>query len=149
MKNDRQKALLDIVSSENVETQEELGRKLNERGFKVTQATVSRDIKELHLIKVQAERGVYKYAYNESSSILTQERMERIFREVTVSLKSSGNIIIVNTLSGSGPAAGEAIDNFGLNEIVGSLAGDNTVFLVVEEHAQDAVMSKLRALMRE
>ena len=148
MKSDRQKALLEIISTENIETQEELGKKLNERGFKVTQATVSRDIKELHLIKVQAERGVYKYAYNESSSVLTQERMERIFREVTISLKSSGNIIIVNTLSGSGPAAGEAIDNFGIEEIVGSLAGDNTVFLVVEEHSQEAVMNRLRSMMR-
>ena len=149
MKSDRQKALLEIISTENIETQEELGKKLNERGFKVTQATVSRDIKELHLIKVQAERGVYKYAYNESSSVLTQERMERIFREVTISLKSSGNIIIVNTLSGSGPAAGEAIDNFGIEEIVGSLAGDNTVFLVVEEHSQEAVMNRLRSMMRK
>ena len=70
MKNERQKVILDIISSQNVETQEELGVQLQKRGYRVTQATISRDIKELHLIKVQAERGVYKYAVNESSTVL-------------------------------------------------------------------------------
>ena len=148
MKNERQKAILDIISSQNVETQEELGTQLRQRGYRVTQATISRDIKELHLIKVQAERGVYKYAVNESSTVLNTERMLRIFREVAVSIKGSGNIVVVNTLSGSGPAAGEAIDNFGIQEIIGSLAGDNTVFLVVEEHMRSGVIQKLKALMR-
>ena len=64
MKNDRQKAILDIIAAQNIETQEELGAQLQQHGFRVTQATISRDIKELHLIKVQAERGVYKYAVN-------------------------------------------------------------------------------------
>lgn len=148
MKNERQKAILDIISSQNVETQEELGTQLRQRGYRVTQATISRDIKELHLIKVQAERGVYKYAVNESSTVLNTERMMRIFREAAVSIKGSGNIVVVNTLSGSGPAAGEAIDNFGIQEIIGSLAGDNTVFLVVEEHMRSGVIQKLKALMR-
>ena len=148
MKNERQKVILDIISSQNVETQEELGVQLQKRGYRVTQATISRDIKELHLIKVQAERGVYKYAVNESSTVLNTERMMRIFREVVVSIKGSGNIVVVNTLSGSGPAAGEAIDNFGIQEIIGSLAGDNTVFLVVEEHMRSGVIQKLKELMR-
>lgn len=148
MKNERQKVILDIISSQNVETQEELGVQLQKRGYRVTQATISRDIKELHLIKVQAERGVYKYAVNESSTVLNTERMMRIFREVVVSIKGSGNIVVVNTLSGSGPAAGEAIDNFGIQEIIGSLAGDNTVFLVVEEHMRSGVIQKLKVLMR-
>ena len=148
MKNERQKVILDIISSQNVETQEELGVQLQKRGYRVTQATISRDIKELHLIKVQAERGVYKYAVNESSTVLNTERMMRIFREVVVSIKGSGNIVVVNTLSGSGPAAGEAIDNFGIQEIIGSLAGDNTVFLVGEEHMRSGVIQKLKALMR-
>ena len=148
MKNERQKVILDIISSQNVETQEELGVQLQKRGYRVTQATISRDIKELHLIKVQAERGIYKYAVNESSTVLNTERMMRIFREVVVSIKGSGNIVVVNTLSGSGSAAGEAIDNFGIQEIIGSLAGDNTVFLVVEEHMRSGVIQKLKALMR-
>ena len=148
MKNERHKVILDIISSQNVETQEELGVQLQKRGYRVTQATISRDIKELHLIKVQAERGVYKYAVNESSTVLNAERMMRIFREVVVSIKGSGNIVVVNTLSGSGSAAGEAIDNFGIQEIIGSLAGDNTVFLVVEEHMRSGVIQKLKALMR-
>ena len=148
MKNDRQKAILDIIAAQNIETQEELGAQLQQHGFRVTQATISRDIKELHLIKVQAERGVYKYAVNEASAVLTTERMVRIFREVAVSVQGSGNIVVINTLSGSGPAAGEAIDNFGIEEIIGSLAGDNTVFVVTEEHMRDTVIEKLRAIMR-
>ena len=148
MKNDRQKAILDIIAAQNIETQEELGAQLQQHGFRVTQATISRDIKELHLIKVQAERGVYKYAVNEASGVLNTERMVRIFREVAVSVQGSGNIVVINTLSGSGPAAGEAIDNFGIEEIIGSLAGDNTVFVVTEEHMRDTVIEKLRAIMR-
>ncbi len=148
MKNERQKAILEIIASENIETQEDLGARLQQRGYRVTQATISRDIKELHLIKVQAERGIYKYAVNESSTVLNTERMVRIFREVALSIKGSGNIVIVNTLSGSGPAAGEAIDNFGIQEIVGSLAGDNTVFLVVEEHMREKVIQKLQEMLR-
>lgn len=148
MKNDRQKAILDIITAQNIETQEELGAQLQQHGFRVTQATISRDIKELHLIKVQAERGVYKYAVNEASAVLNTERMVRIFREVAVSVQGSGNIVVINTLSGSGPAAGEAIDNFGIEEIIGSLAGDNTVFVVTEEHMRDTVIEKLRAIMR-
>ena len=148
MKNDRQKAILEIISAQNIETQEELGALLQQRGYKVTQATISRDIKELHLIKVQAERGVYKYAVNEASNVLNTERMVRIFREVVLNIKGSGNIVIVETLSGSGPAAGEAIDNFGIQEVIGSLAGDNTVFIVVEEHMREAVIQKLKALTK-
>ena len=148
MKNDRQKAILDIIAAQNIETQEESGAQLQQHGFRVTQATISRDIKELHLIKVQAERGVYKYAVNEASAVLNTERMVRIFREVAVSVQGSGNIVVINTLSGSGPAAGEAIDNFGIEEIIGSLAGDNTVFVVTEEHMRDTVIEKLRAIMR-
>ena len=148
MKNDRQKAILDIIAAQNIETQEELGAQLQQHGFRVTQATISRDIKELHLIKVQAERGVYKYAVNEASAVLNTERMVRIFREVAVSVQGSGNIVVINTLSGSGPAAGEAIDNFGIEEIIGSPAGDNTVFGVTEEHMRDTVIEKLRAIMR-
>ena len=148
MKNDRQKAILEIISAQNIDTQEDLGALLQQRGYKVTQATISRDIKELHLIKVQAERGVYKYAVNEASNVLNTERMVRIFREVVLNIKGSGNIVIVETLSGSGPAAGEAIDNFGIQEVIGSLAGDNTVFIVVEEHMREAVIQKLKALTK-
>ena len=147
MKSDRQRAILEVISSRNIETQEELSEILRKMGFKVTQATISRDIKELHLIKVQIENGVYKYAVNESSTVLYTERMIRVFREVTVSIKNSGNIIVVNTLSGSGPAAGEAIDTFQFPEIIGTRAGDNTVFIVVGEGTEHQVMTKLKMML--
>ena len=85
---------------------------------------------------------------NEASNVLNTERMVRIFREVVLNIKGSGNIVIVETLSGSGPAAGEAIDNFGIQEVIGSLAGDNTVVIVVEEHMREAVIQKLKALTK-
>lgn len=148
MKAKRQGAILDIIASQNVETQEELSEILSEQGFNVTQATISRDIKELHLIKLQAEKGVYKYAANESSTVLNAERMLRIFKETVTSVKGTGDIIVITTLSGSANAAAEAVDTMELEGIVGSLAGDNTIFLAVEHARLDSIMHKLRELSR-
>lgn len=148
MKEARQSAILDIIASENVETQEELGAILLSQGFKVTQATISRDIKELHLIKVQAERGIYKYAVNEYSTVLNKERMVRIFKETVTSIRGLDNLIIVTTLSGSGNAAAEAIDTMNLPGVVGSIAGDNTIFFAVEKEERENIVKRLKEMTR-
>lgn len=148
MKEARQSAILDIIASENVETQEELGAILLRQGFKVTQATISRDIKELHLIKVQAERGIYKYAVNEYSTVLNKERMARIFKETVTSIRGLDNLIIVTTLSGSGNAAAEAIDTMNLPGVVGSIAGDNTIFFAVEKEERENIVKRLKEMAR-
>lgn len=148
MKEARQSAILDIIASENVETQEELGAILLSQGFKVTQATISRDIKELHLIKVQAERGIYKYAVNEYSTVLNKERMTRIFKETVTSIRGLDNLIIVTTLSGSGSAAAEAIDTMNLPGVVGSIAGDNTIFFAVEKEERENIVKRLKEMAR-
>lgn len=129
----RQKKILEIINSNDVYTQEELGKLLKNFGFDVTQATVSRDIKELQLIKALSENGKYKYAMLDVASSAMSDRFIKIFKETIMSVKSSGNIVLVKTLSGCGPAAGEAIDSLNINHIIGSVAGDNTVILIVDD----------------
>ena len=126
MKSVRHAMILDIIESADIETQEELADELSKRGIVVTQATVSRDIKELRLLKVLADNGGYKYATVDKAEKGLSERFIRIFSESTLSKQSAENIIVIKTLSGSANAAAEAVDSLRWPEIVGSLAGDNT-----------------------
>ena len=131
MKTKRQNEILRLISSADIETQEELVSELRNLGYKVTQATVSRDIRELQLIKAAAKDGGFKYAKPEKQEIAVNERMTRILADSLVSIDASGNIIVVKTLSGSANVAAEALDNLGWTEILGTIAGDNTIFIVV------------------
>lgn len=97
---------------------------------------------------MQAEKGVYKYAVNEFSAVVNTERLARVFKETVTSVKSAGNIVIVTTLSGSGSGAAEAIDNFNIPGIVGSIAGDNTIFLAVEDGAVANVVQTLMGMAK-
>ena len=129
----RQNKIIEIIKKYEVETQEMLAKLLEDSGFKVTQATISRDIKELQLIKSQTADGKYKYVVGDTiENKPINDRFIKIFRETVQSINSSGNIIVLKTLSGCGNAAGEAIDNLNLKNIIGSLAGDNTLFLVID-----------------
>lgn len=129
----RQNKIIEIIKKYEVETQEMLAKLLEDSGFKVTQATISRDIKELQLIKSQTTDGKYKYVVGDTiENKPINDRFIKIFRETVQSINSSGNIIVLKTLSGCGNAAGEAIDNLNLKNIIGSLAGDNTLFLVID-----------------
>lgn len=129
----RQNKIIEIIKKYEVETQEMLAKLLEDSGFKVTQATISRDIKELQLIKSQTADGKYKYFVGDTiENKPINDRFIKIFRETVQSINSSGNIIVLKTLSGCGNAAGEAIDNLNLKNIIGSLAGDNTLFLVID-----------------
>lgn len=133
MKAKRHDMISKLITAQNVETQEELASILCEHGFNVTQATVSRDIKELRLIKVLTPEGRYRYATVEKAEADMQERFIRMFSSCVLSVTSSGNIIVVKTLSGTANAAGEAIDSLKWPDIVGTLAGDNSVFVLVRE----------------
>jgi len=148
MKTKRHSAILEIIESSNVETQEDLGKKLQERGFKVTQATISRDIKELHLIKIQYDHGAYKYAVNESSAVLNTDKLLRVFKETVVSVQGSGNIVVVSTLTGSANAAAEVIDTLQIDGVIGTIAGDNTIFLAVETLQTESVINRLRQMQK-
>ena len=107
----------------------------------MTQATISRDIRELRLVKVASKNGGFKYAKPEKHEIAVSERLARILTDSMVSVDYSGNIIVVRTISGSANVAAEAIDNLGWTEILGTIAGDNTIFIVVREEADTAEIS--------
>lgn len=131
MKNARQAAILNIIENQDIETQEELALRLREKGIMVTQATVSRDIKELRLLKVLTASGSYKYATSDRADHGLSDRFIRMFVDSVLSITYSNNIIVIKTLSGSANTAGEAIDSMRWPEILGTMAGDNTVLVVV------------------
>ena len=131
MKTGRQNEILDLIQKRDIETQDELAAELSRRGYRVTQATVSRDIKELHLSKVNNGRGGYSYRKPEQRLNALNERLIRILKDSLVSVHHAGQMIVVKTLSGSANVAGEAIDMLQWPEILGTIAGDNTIFIVV------------------
>ena len=141
--------ILKLIASENIETQEELARTLSSHGFDVTQATVSRDIKELRLIKVQTGEGRYKYATVERAESDLQDRFINLFSNCVISMTGAGNIIVLKTIAGSASAAGEAIDSLHWGEIAGTIAGDNTVFVAVKDGKNlSDVMKKFQKIIQ-
>ena len=134
MKNDRQAKILEIISTENIETQEQLLDRLQAHGITSTQATISRDIKQLHLIKEPMGQGMYKYAVSGNRTKLNfAERLRTIFRESITSIDSAQNIVVIKTMPGLASAACAALDDMGVTYMVGSLAGDDTAFLVMRD----------------
>ncbi len=134
MKNDRQNKILEIISEENIETQEQLLDRLHARGINSTQATISRDIKQMHLIKEPVGQGVYKYAVSGNRTKLNfAEKLRTIFRESITSVESAQNIVVVKTMPGLASAACAALDDMNITYMVGSLAGDDTAFLVMRD----------------
>nr|WP_325186404.1 arginine repressor [uncultured Oscillibacter sp.] len=149
MKNNRQAMILEIISQENIETQEQLLAKLQERGISSTQATISRDIKQMHLIKQPAGQGVYKYAVSDNRSRLNfAEKLRTIFRESITSIDSAANIVVIKTMPGLASAACSALDNMDLPYMVGSLAGDDTAFLLMRDtEAAEAFCGEIKEML--
>ena len=134
MKNNRQSLILEIISQENIETQEQLLSRLQERGITSTQATISRDIKQMHLIKEPIGRGVYKYTVSGNRVKLNfAEKLRTIFRESITSIDYAQNIVVLKTMPGLASAACSALDNMNINYMVGTLAGDDTAFLLMKD----------------
>ncbi|MBV7275070.1 arginine repressor [Clostridium thailandense] len=140
MKVTRHAKILEIINSKDIETQEELAEELRNSGMNVTQATVSRDIKELKLIKVLADSGKYKYATILHTESFLSNKLVNIFAQTVVGIEHVNNFIIVKTLSGSASAAAEAIDSLNFEGIAGTIAGDNTIFIMVRDEAQAQVI---------
>jgi len=135
MKNERQNKILEIITRENIETQEQLLERLQEYGIASTQATISRDIKQMHLVKEPIGHGVYKYAVSDNRSRLNfAEKLRTIFRESITSVESAQNIVVVKTMPGLASAACAALDDMKITYMVGSLAGDDTAFLVMKDN---------------
>lgn len=150
MKTSRHAKILELIQKNDIETQEELSAQLEKEGYHVTQATVSRDIRELKLTKVSLNNGRQKYvALNETSEDLTA-KYTRVFREGFVSMDMAQNILIVKTVSGMAMAVAAALDYMDCNEIVGSIAGDDTIMCAVRT-VDDTItlMGRLRKILDE
>lgn len=144
----RHARILDIIGRQAIETQDELAEALRQMHIDVTQATVSRDIKELMLIKVPIGDGRYRYAYPASKDALfSNKRMERLFQDSVTGMDFSENIIVVKTLPGTANAVASALDHAGWPDILGTVAGDDSILVVVKpKEAAGTVMKKLEAL---
>jgi len=133
MKSKRQLIIMEIIKNHDISTQEELVDRLLENGIEVTQATISRDIKKLGLVKVPDGFGGYKYSLPvEWKQTDVNNWLKRMFRDFVIGIDYSENIIVVNTLPGTADGVGSAIDNLEWEEIIGTVAGDDTVIIVVK-----------------
>lgn len=134
MKSQRQAKILEIISNKNVETQEQLLAELQAAGFRGTQATISRDIKELRIVKELTSLGSYRYttSSNELSGTFSA-RLNTIFRECVVSFDYAQNMVVIRTLPGLASAAASAVDAMNMSAVLGSLAGDDTVMIVMRD----------------
>lgn len=139
---------MEIIAAQRIATQEELCDELQKRGFSVTQATVSRDIRELKLIKIADDQG-YRYAVPDAAiPRSSQERMRRLFMDAVLSIDASENLIVVKTLPGSANAVASALDTSGIQEILGTVAGDDTILVVVKpKQVVSGLLSRLRELI--
>ena len=135
MKSQRQAKIMEIISTQNVETQEQLMAALMENGFRCTQATISRDIKEMRIVKELTSLGSYRYTTSGGEiSGSFSSRLNTIFRECVIGYDYAQNIIVIRTLPGLASAAGSAIDAMNMNAVVGTLAGDDTVMVVMRDN---------------
>ena len=149
MKSKRQAKILEIISNKNVETQEQLLSELQEAGFRGTQATISRDIKELRIVKELTSLGNYRYTTSSNEmSVTFSAKLNTIFRECVVSFDYAQNIVVIRTLPGLANAAASAIDTMNMSAVVGSLAGDDTVMIVMRDmNAAASFCGEIKSLM--
>jgi transcriptional regulator of arginine metabolism len=141
MKIARHSKIIEIIRAKDVETQEQLAEELKSKGFVITQATVSRDIKELKLIKVMNAQGTHKYATISPDESFLSNKLVNIFSQTVLYVDHVEKFVVLKTIAGSASAAAEALDSLKFNGIVGTIAGDNTVFILArtEEDTQDLI----------
>lgn len=142
MKVTRHARILEIINSKDIETQEELADELRKSGMNITQATVSRDIKELKLIKVLSESGKYKYATIMHTENFLSNKLVNIFSQTVIGVESVDKFVILKTISGSASAAAEAIDSLNFDGIAGTIAGDNTIFVLARDNEKAQTITR-------
>ena len=148
MKRDRHAEIIRLIHEYEIGTQEELAKKLNEAGFAVTQATVSRDIRALQLSKVTDDRGRVRYALMQKTAQQQAGKFVRVLRDAYVSVATADNLLVIKTASGMAMAAAAALDELHWPEIVGSIAGDDTIFCATHSKSEATrAMDKLRGLL--
>ncbi len=145
----RHAKILEIISQKEIETQEELCAELNRQNYVVAQATISRDIKDLRLFKVAGVEKKYRYAYIHETQGDVSPKMKNLFMDSVLTVRSAQNIIVIKTLAGNGANAGAVIDKLNYPEIIGSVAGDDTLFAVCESAEKaNAVVEKINEFMK-
>ena len=148
MKTRRQAKILELIQRNDVETQEELSAYLVREGFQVTQATVSRDIRELKLTKIAMDNGKQKYAVITDADSGMMEKYARVLREGFISMDLAKNIVVIKTVSGMAGAVCAAIDAMKIQEMVGSIAGDDTIICIIRDDEEAVkIMKKLRKIV--
>lgn len=149
MKSQRQAKIMEIITNKNVETQEQLLQELQSAGFNSTQATISRDIKELRIVKELTSFGTYRYtAVTDELGGTFSSKLNTIFRECITRFDYARNIIVIHTLPGLASAAASAIDAMNMSVVLGTIAGDDTVFIVMrDDNAASAFVGEIRNLL--
>lgn len=140
LKAQRHIKIREIISQHDIETQDELVEELKKAGYNVTQATVSRDIKELHLVKVPTNTGSYKYSLPIDKRFNPMQKLKRMLQESFVSIDEAENLIVMKTLPGNAHALGALMDNLDWEEIVGTIAGDDTIVIIVKNKQQSPLL---------
>ncbi len=148
MKKNRQGRILQLIQEENIETQEELADRLSEEGYVVTQATVSRDIRELKIGKIPSGNGKQKYAVLTHDDAHLADKYIRVLRNGFVSMDNAQNILVIKTVAGMAMAVAAAVDAMKLKEVVGSIAGDDTIMVAIRTTQEtQIVMDKIREML--
>jgi len=149
MKKERQLAVLKVIAATDVETQNQMIEELAKVGIDSTQATVSRDIRELHLIKELTPRGTYKYTASGRAETQNQNvRLTSIFKESVLSYVAAQNLVIIKTLPGLAPAACGALDTMNIGDLLGTIAGDDTAFLAMRDtHAAEKFCNEIEEML--
>ena len=144
----RHAKILEIISEKEIETQEELCAELNARNYVVTQATISRDIRDLHLFKVAGVEKKYRYSYINEDESEVSPKMKSLFRDCVIGISYAQNMVVIKTLTGNGANAGTVVDKLNYQEVLGSVAGDDTLLVVCKDTGAAAtVVDKIRAFM--
>lgn len=146
MKQRRQAKIIEIVENNDIETQDELLTKLTEAGFNTTQATISRDIRDINLTKVSVAGGRQKYALDKSAGRESINSYKQVLSTCILSMEAAENLIVIKTVSGMAMAVGAALDNLSINGLMGCIAGDDTLFLAVR--SRELVKSVITTIER-
>ena len=150
MKVNRHAKIIELINKYHIETQEELAEYLNREGFKVTQATVSRDIRDLKLTKIPSENGKQRYALHQHHESAMSEKYIRVLREGYLSMDMAQNLLVITTVSGMAMAVAAALDAMHMHEIVGCIAGDDTIMCAIRSVDDTvAVMNRLKKLVED
>ena len=146
-KKERLSLIIDIITSEEISTQEELTERLVSRGYYISQSTISRDINELNLIKAEGIGKKFKYVQAEIVNTNVSPQMVNLLKQITLSVAIANNLIVIKTLSGNASAAGMAVDGMRFSQVIGTVAGDDTLLIICKtNHDAETIVKTLRNL---